>query len=74
MLADEEQQEPLLRNIDNATVGVIQPRAVAVKLAEFWQEEPALWFAQAEAQFRRGLVQDGCLRADYLITSLSQPP
>ena len=46
------------------------PRMVAVKLAEFWQEEPALWFTQAEAQFRHGHVTDGCLQADYLIASL----
>ena len=67
-MADEEQQQPLLNNIDNAAVG--QPRAMAVKLAKFWLEEPALWFTQAEAQFRRGLVMDGRLRADYLIAAL----
>ena len=63
-MADEEQQQPLLNNIDNVAVG--QPRAMAVKLAEFWLEEPALWFTQAEAQFRRGLVMDGRLRLQAL--------
>ena len=46
------------------------PARHPVKLAEFWQEEPALWFTQAEAQFRRGNVLDATLRADYLIASL----
>ena len=46
------------------------PCAVPVRLAEFWQEEPALWFIQAEVQFRRGHVLDGRLQTDYLIASL----
>ena len=57
MADKDDQQQPL--NTDIAVVAANNPRAVSVKLAEFWQEEPALWFAQAEAQFRRGLVHDG---------------
>ena len=64
-MADEDNvQQPPVNNAPAV------PRAVPVKLAEFWQEEPALWFTQAEAQFRRGLITDGRLQADYLISSL----
>ena len=69
-MADEDavvQQPPV---IINPLIAPAVPRAVPVKLAEFWQEEPALWFTQAEAQFRRGHVTDGRLQADYLISSL----
>ena len=62
MADEDDQQQPL--NNDIAVVAANKPRAVSVKLAEFWQGEPALWFAQAEAQFCRGL------RADYLTPSL----
>ena len=68
-MADEDtvvQQPPVI----NPLIAPAVPRAVPVKLAEFWQEEPALWFTQAEAQFRRGHVTDGRLQADYLISSL----
>ena len=54
----------------NPAIAVEQPRAVPVKLPEFWVDEPELWFTQAEAQFRRGRVLDGCLRADYLLSAL----
>ena len=61
------QQPPAVSSL-NPVPAVL--RAVPVKLAEFWQEEPALWFTQAEAQFLHGHVLDGRLQANYLIASL----
>ena len=43
-----------------------------VKLPEFWQDEPVIWFEQAEAQFRWGGVKDERSMADCLLVAL--PP
>ena len=44
--------------------------AVSVKLPTFWREQPELWFAQAESQFRLRGVTDENTKFDHVITSL----
>ena len=67
-MADEDEQQVAPANaLNNAQAA---PLAVSVKLAEFWQEEPALWFTQAEAQFSRGHVIDGLLQASLQTVTL----
>lgn len=45
-------------------------RKMTVKLPEFWQEEPEMWFETAEAQFHRGGVLDSRAKTDYLLVAL----
>lgn len=46
--------------------------AVAVKLPEFWKNDPRMWFAQAEAQFAlAGVVQDET-KYYHIISKLDQ--
>ena len=47
-VGDEDEIQPSLLNHLNNVLEV--SHAVPVKLAEFWQEESALWFTQAEVQ------------------------
>lgn len=46
--------------------------SVAVKLPEFWKSDPAMWFAQAEAQFAlAGVVRDET-KYYYIISKIDQ--
>jgi hypothetical protein len=45
---------------------------VAVKLPEFWVKDPKMWFAQAEAQFRRARVTAETTMYDYILMKLPQ--
>ena len=50
-----------------------QPVAhVAVKLPEFWVRDPAMWFSQAEAQFRRGRITREMTKYDHVLTKLPE--
>ena len=45
---------------------------VAVKLPDFWVKDPKMWFAQAEAQFRRARVTAETTMYDYVLMKLPQ--
>ena len=45
---------------------------VAVKLPDFWVKDPKMWFAQAEAQFRRARVTAETTMYDYILMKLPQ--
>jgi len=45
---------------------------VAVKLPEFWVKDPAMWFSQAEAQFRRARVTREMTKYDHVLTKLPE--
>lgn len=43
---------------------------VAIKLPEFWTTNPALWFKQVEAAFRRGRVTVSATKYDHVLVKL----
>jgi hypothetical protein len=45
---------------------------VAVRLAPFWAERPAVWFAQAEAQFSLAGISSERTKFNYVISQLGQ--
>jgi hypothetical protein len=44
--------------------------AVSVKLPEFWMDDPEMWFAQAEAHFRRAGITVSATKFDYVLMQL----
>jgi hypothetical protein len=55
-----------------AAVVPAQVAHVAVKLPDFWVKDPKMWFAQAEAQFRRARVTAETTMYDYVLMKLPQ--
>ena len=49
-----------------------QVNHVAVKLPEFWVKDPAMWFSQAEAQFRRARITREMTKYDHVLTKLPE--
>jgi len=49
-----------------------QVNHVAVKLPEFWVKDPAMWFSQAEAQFRRARINREMTKYDHVLTKLPE--
>ena len=45
-------------------------QAVAVKLPEFWTDDPEIWFLRPEAQFRAKSIIVDQTKFDYVITAL----
>jgi hypothetical protein len=52
----------------------VQPRDSSsfVRLPDFWVSNPNMWFAQAEAAFRRGGVFSSIVRYDYTLMKLPE--
>jgi len=47
-----------------------RPQPQQVKLPDFWENEPLLWFERAEAQFRRCSVVESRQQADIVLKSV----
>ena len=45
---------------------------VAVRLPPFWPDRPAVWFAQAEAQFELASITRQCTKFNYVVSQLNQ--
>lgn len=43
---------------------------VAVKIGDFWVDDPESWFGQAEASFRRSRVTDSMTKYDHILMKL----
>jgi hypothetical protein len=48
------------------------PTGGHVRLPEFWVSDPHMWFAQAEAAFRRAGVMASIIRYDYVLIKLPE--
>jgi hypothetical protein len=55
---------------------VVQPLSLpqhgSVRLPDFWVSDPNMWFAQAEAAFRRAGVASSIVRYDYMLMKLPE--
>jgi len=79
-MADAEAAAALQAQITAAVVAALAAQAaaaapvahVAVKLPDFWVKDPKMWFAQAEAQFRRARVVAETTMYDYILMKLPQ--
>ena len=45
---------------------------VAVRLPPFWPERPAIWFAQAEAQFELAVITRQRTKFNHVVSQLNQ--
>lgn len=48
------------------------PAVISIKLPEFWKNDPAMWFAQAEAQFALGRVTQDETKFHHIIAKVDQ--
>ena len=73
MSADSEiltQLTEAVSKLTNNALSTTKIEAVAVKLPEFWTDDPEIWFLRAEAQFRSKSVIIDQTKFDYIITAL----
>ena len=56
-------------NVAPATPGV---NAVTVKLPDFYENDPEMWFVRAECQFRTKRIVDDTTKFDHIVQSLSE--
>ena len=49
-----------------------ETNAVSIKLLPFWPKDPVIWFAQAEASFRRKSITSELTKFDYFVMTLAQ--
>ena len=79
-MADAEAAAALQAQITAAVVAALAAQAaaavpvahVAVKLPDFWVKDPKMWFAQAEAQFRRSRITAESTMYDYILMKLPE--
>ncbi|XP_062557438.1 uncharacterized protein LOC134222311 [Armigeres subalbatus] len=62
-------QENLAGNVQTAAAAVA---GVAVKLPDFWKNDPVMWFAQAEAQFALANVVRDHTKFYHIIAKIDQ--
>lgn len=60
------------QNADNSQQQPAAAAAVAVKLPEFWKSDPAMWFAQAEAQFALAGVTQDVTKFHHIVAKIDQ--
>lgn len=57
---------------NGATPPAAAAAVVSIKLPEFWKNDPAMWFAQAEAQFALGRVVNDETKFYHIISKVDQ--
>ena len=73
MSADSEiltQLTEAISKLTNNALSTTKIEAVAVKLPEFWTDDPEIWFLRAEAQFRSKSIIIDQTKFNYIITAL----
>ena len=73
MSADSEiltQLTEAVSKLTNNALSTTKIEAVAVKLPEFWTDDPDIWFLRARAQFRSKSIIIDQTKFDYIITAL----
>ena len=73
MSADSEiltQLTEAVSKLTNNALSTSRIQAVAVKLPEFWTDDPEIWFLRAEAQYRAKSIIVNQTKFDYVITAL----
>ena len=55
--------------VTGATMGI---NAVTVKLPDFYENDPEMWFVRAECQFRTKKIVDDTTKFDHIVQSLSE--
>ena len=70
------EREVLLSKIKsgNTTTSTEIPavNAVTVKLPDFYENDPEMWFVRAECQFRTKRIVDDTTKFDHIVQSLSE--
>ena len=68
--ADIQELAKALQTVASASQAPAQVNAAAVKLPEFWSDDPELWFARVEAQFATRGIKDQDTRFNYITAAL----
>ena len=71
-IAELERQLLLTKLKTDATSEVSGVNAVTVKLPDFYEHDPEMWFVRAESQFRTKKIVDDLTKFDHLIQCLSE--
>ena len=79
VLSDSEALPRLTKAITNLSASTSPPssqppegsvQAVAIKLPDFWPENPEIWFVRVEAQLRSRSVTPDQTKFDYIVSAL----
>jgi hypothetical protein len=67
---NEDEQQQHVPNVANVPREATTESNNTVRLPEFWQHDPVMWFKQAEAAFRRGNVTQSLVKYDFVLMKL----
>ena len=62
----------LSKSSSSSTKPEVAVLAVTLKLPEFWQEDPEIWFLRVEAQLRSKVITNDQNKFDYVVGGFSR--